>query len=167
MQAVDIIILTFSAILVILGFRKGLIVSLAMLAGLALGIYIAFNFSDFIAVLLQKHLNVNNTWVPAISFGITFLMVLIGVLLLGKLVEKVVDLAGMSFINHLAGGLLGLLKAILILSVIFFIINRADPGHKLITAETRQKSFLYPYVEMVFPKMMSWVYKDITIPGIK
>jgi membrane protein required for colicin V production len=165
MQIIDIIILVFAAILMILDFRKGFIISLASLAGLLLGLYLAVNFSDFTAGLLQKYADLRSAWVPVISFAVTFLLVLVGVLIIGKVVEKMVDLAGMSIFNHLAGGLLGLVKAVLILSVIFFIINKADPNQSLINPESRQKSLFYPYIERIFPNLMSWVGEDLRVPG--
>jgi len=166
MQTIDLIILVFIAILVILDFRKGLIISLATLAGLMLGIYLAIHFSNFIGNLLIKNPGISGAYVPLLSFTITFLAVILGVLLLGKLVEKLVDLAGMGLLNHLAGAFFGLVKGLLILSVVFYVISRADPGEKLISPKAKQESLFYKHCAWIFPSLMRWTGAQMkTIQG--
>lgn len=156
MEIVDIIILVFAGLMVILGFRKGLIISLASLVALVLGIYAAVYFSHWAGEFLGSLLDTTSTFLPAIYFAITFLAVLIGVMLLGKLIEKLVNVAGMGFLNHLAGAVLGLVKSVLILSVVFWLISVADPNQKLITPWAKEKSLFYKHVASVFPYIMKW-----------
>ncbi|TSA23548.1 MAG: CvpA family protein [Bacteroidetes bacterium] len=156
MEVIDIVILVFAGLMVILGFRKGLIISLATLVALILGIYLAVYFSHVAGELLRSVFDSSSTYLPVISFAVTFLAVLIGVLLLGKLIEKLVDVIGMGFLNHLAGAVLGLVKSVLILSVVFFLISIADSNQKLITSNVKQKSLFYKHIALVFPAIMQW-----------
>ncbi|TSA25721.1 MAG: CvpA family protein, partial [Bacteroidetes bacterium] len=87
------------------------------------------------------------------------------VLLLGKLLEKVADVIGMGFLNHLAGAVLGLIKSVLILSVLFFLISLADPNQNLITSNVKQKSLFYKHIASVFPAIMQWTGTD-KMPGM-
>ena len=146
MNYLDILILCFLGLLVLLGVRKGFIISLATLVALILGIWVAIHFSNYISVILEKNLHPSGTWLPILSFTITFLLVIILVMLLAKGLEKLVSIAGMGFLNHLAGGIFGLLKGILFASVLFFIITSFDPKQKLITAKAKEKSLFYGYV---------------------
>ncbi len=155
MNYLDILILCFLGLLVLLGVRKGFIISLATLVALILGIWVAIHFSNYISVILEKNLHPSGTWLPILSFTITFLLVIILVMLLAKGLEKLVSIAGMGFLNHLAGGIFGLLKGILFASVLFFIITSFDPKQKLITAKAKEKSLFYGYVGKVFPGLMN------------
>ena len=155
MNYLDILILCFLSLLVLLGVRKGFIISLATLVALILGIWVAIHFSNYISVILEKNLHPSGTWLPILSFTITFLLVIILVMLLAKGLEKLVSIAGMGFLNHLAGGIFGLLKGILFASVLFFIITSFDPKQKLITAKAKEKSLFYGYVGKVFPGLMN------------
>lgn len=166
MQVTDIVILVFAGLMVIFGFRKGLIISLATLIALLLGIYAAIYFSDFASELLRTTFNITSTYLPVISFAVTFLAVLIAVLLLGKLIEKLVDVAGMGFLNHLAGALFGLIKSVLILSVIFFVIAIADPNQKLITPQAKQESIFYKHIASVFPTIIHWAGIEVKVPEL-
>ena len=155
MNYLDILILCFLGLLVLLGVRKGFIISLATLVALILGIWVAIHFSNYISVILEKNLHPSGTWLPILSFTITFLLVIILVMLLAKGLEMLVSIAGMGFLNHLAGGIFGLLKGILFASVLFFIITSFDPKQKLITAKAKEKSLFYGYVGKVFPGLMN------------
>ncbi|MBL7113043.1 MAG: CvpA family protein [Bacteroidales bacterium] len=165
MQLIDIIILIFAGLMMILGFRKGLIISLVSFVALILGIYLAIYFSNFASGLLSSAFDISSTYLPLISFIVTFLAVLIGLLLLGKLIQKLVDVVGMGFLNHLAGAVLGLAKSILILSVLFFVITIADPNEKLIKPEAKKESIFYKHIVSVFPTILSWTGTELKVPS--
>ena len=166
MGIIDIIILIFIILMLILGFRKGFIISLTSLVALILGIYLAIHFSNFASELLKANFDVSATYLPILSFAITFLIILIGILLLGKLLEKLVDMVGMGFLNHLAGAVLGVIKSVLILSVIFFVITIADPNETLITPKAKHESLLYKHIAGIVPTMMKWMGAEVKVPEI-
>jgi len=109
MNWLDIVILCFILLLVVNGIRKGFIISLASLIALVLGIWAAVHFSNFLETILVQHLHPSRTWLPILSFGLTFLIVVILVMILGKALEKLVDMVGMGLFNHIFGGIFGLL----------------------------------------------------------
>jgi len=164
MNYLDIIILTLVTLLVINGVRKGFIISLASLIALALGIYIAVNFSNYLDGVLIENLKPSRNWLPIISFTITFLIVVILVMLLAKALEKLVDLVGMGILNHIFGGIFGLIKGILLVSVLAFIISGFDPKEKLIKPKDKKESMSYVYVSKVFPFMMKVFGGEIKFP---
>ena len=133
------------------GFTHGLIRELASLAALILGIYAAFAFTD----LVEKW--ISNPAIPKeVYFAITFLGVLIGVFLLGKLAEKVIKLVIPEFINNLLGGLFGVTKVAIIFSAVIFFIHSVDSKDVILTKQTVEKSFTYKYVEPIVPKLKTW-----------
>lgn len=161
MNYLDIIILVLVVLLVINGAMKGFIISLASLIALVLGLYLAVHFSNYIEVVLMENVHPNNTWLPILSFTITFLIVVIVVMLLAKALEKLVDLVGMGILNHIFGGIFGLIKGILFVSVLLFIISGFDPKEKLIKPRVKQQSMLYGYVSKVLPVMMKFFGGEI------
>ena len=164
MNYLDIIILSLVALLVIHGVTKGFIISLASLIALVLGIYIAVNFSNYIGVVLTDSLHPSHTWLPILSFTITFLIVVIIVMLIAKALEKLVDLVGMGILNHIFGGIFGLVKGILLVSVLLFIISCFDPKEKLIKPKVKKESMIYGYVSKVFPLMMKVFGGEVKFP---
>ncbi len=139
------------------GYKKGLIIELTTLAAFILGLYFAFFFSDFTAELLQKYFTIDQKYMAAISFIVTFIAILFIVLAIGKILEKLINVLLLGFLNKLAGGLFGILKGALFLSIIIFIINYFDPNHHIIKKDAIKKSVFYQPVEAVAPALYSWL----------
>jgi membrane protein required for colicin V production len=154
MNYIDIVILCLLGLLIFNGIRKGFIISLASLVALVLGIWVAVHFSGFMSGWLIRAFHPNGTWLPVLSFTLTFLLVVIGVMILARLLEKVVKTVGLGLLNRIVGGIFGLVKGILIVSVLLFILVSFDPKGKLITTKAKESSFFYSYIEKAFPLLM-------------
>lgn len=154
MNYLDIVILCLIALYVFNGLRKGFIISLASLIALVLGFYAAIHFAWFLDDLLVQYLDPSRTWLPVISFIVMFLIVVTVVMIIGKALEKVVDLVGMTILNHLAGGILGIIKGFLVVSVLLYIVSTIDPGSRFLKKETKEKSLFYSAINPVFPRLL-------------
>ena len=159
MNYLDIIIFCILGLLVINGIRKGFILSLATLVALVLGIWAAIHFSGYMSNLLVKTVHSSRNWLSILSYVLTFLLVVIGVIIIAKLLEKVVKTVGLGIANRMIGGLFGLLKGILGVSFLLFILVRFDPKEILITHKTKEASYCYPYIEKVFPYYSRMMFK--------
>lgn len=146
------------------GFSKGFIIELASLAALILGIYVASHFSDFTANFLTENLNFTSEYLNIIAFAITFIGVVILTHLLGRLLESVVKIAMLGFVNKIAGVAFGILKAALVLSGLFYILHTVDASDKLISRETKENSILYKPVSSLIYIVMPAV-ENLEWPG--
>lgn len=161
MNFLDYAFLIIVGLFAILGYRKGIIVSLVSVAALILGIYAAVNFSNYLDITLMENLKPSRKWLPFLSFSFTFLLVLVGVLLVGKIVERLIDVAGLKFVNRLLGAVFGAIKGVILASVLFFITITVDHNGKWLTKQQKESSFLYTQVSAVFPKMIEWLGTEI------
>jgi len=134
------------------GFRNGLIIELASLAALILGIYVALHFSFYAEEYLRENFEIADKYLYIISFAITFLIVAVLVYLVGKVIHKLVSIVALGFLNRLAGGIFGFLKAALVLSVILYFLNGFDPG--ILKADIKEKSYLYNPIESIVPMII-------------
>ncbi len=133
------------------GFKKGLIIELASLAALVLGIFAAWHFSDYTEGILVEKFDLQSEYLHIIAFALTFIIVVILTHLTGKLLESIVKLVMLGFVNKLAGLVFGTLKIALILSGIFYILSMTDISGKLISKETKEKSLLYePVASLIY-----------------
>lgn len=162
---IDYIILAILLLFLIQGYRKGVIVGLATIVALILGIYAAVHFSNYLDSTLMEHLRPSRKWLPIISFSITFLLVVIAVMLVAKLTEKLVDVVGMGFFNHIGGAALGLVKGVVLISILIFILSSLDHNGKWISEKDKKGSFCYTKVEQVFPRLMKFFGGKITFPN--
>ena len=162
---IDYFILVILLLFLIQGYRKGIIISLASIAALVLGIYISVHFSNYLDATLLEHLHASRKWLPILSFSITFLLVVIAVMLVAKLTEKLVDVVGMGFFNHIGGAVLGLVKGVILISILLFILSSLDHKGKWIAEKDKKGSFFYSHVAEVFPKLMKTFGREIKFPN--
>jgi membrane protein required for colicin V production len=134
------------------GFTKGLILSLATLLGLLLGIYGGVKFSHITANFLFEKFQID---IPLVAFSVTFLILVIGVYILGKMLSKFIDILALGFLNKLAGAIFGAGKAILILVVILLFFENVNQKFTLLSSAQVNNSQLYSFLkqisEVVFP----------------
>ena len=98
------------------GFKKGLVIELAGLAALILGIYCALKFSDFISDFIVEQWAYEGKYLPIISFALTFIVVVLLVHLLGKAIEKMLDVVALGAANKLAGAFFNIMKVAIVIS---------------------------------------------------
>ena len=125
------------------GFKKGLIIEITSLLALGLGIYGATRFSDFVGEFLVSELDLQTNYISIISFIVTFLGIVVMVYIIGKTVERIVDMVALKMINKVLGLVFGVLKVGLILSVLIMIVQSFDKNQNLVTASLKEESMLY------------------------
>ncbi|MCF6171909.1 MAG: CvpA family protein [Bacteroidales bacterium] len=163
-STIDIILLIPMLLFAWSGYKKGLIISLASLAALVLGLYFAFFFSDYAANLLTEHFTISKKYLAAISFVVTFVVVILAVTVLGNALHKIIDVLMLGFLNKAAGAVFGILKGALYMSILIFVINYFGVEQSLINKDSRDKSLFYEPVASVAPFIYSWLnLEDLNI----
>ena len=142
------------------GYKKGLIISVASLAALILGLYFAFFFSDFTAARLNEYFKIDKAYLAIIAFVVTFVVVVLAIILIGKVLQKFINILMLGFLNKAAGAVFGVLKGALYLSILIWVINFFDPGSHLIKQQYREGSLLYKPVESFGPLLYSRLNLD-------
>lgn len=125
------------------GFMKGFIISISGLLALILGIYGAVLLSDRLGAYLAESHGLEGAMMPTIAFSLVFLAIVVGVYFLGRLIQKGMSLVALGFVNKLAGGLFGVLKSALVLSVVILLLQMADAHFPFLPKKELEKSFLY------------------------
>lgn len=168
MNVLDIILLIPIIWLMYRGYQKGFIIELSSLVALILGIYFAINFSNFAADFLTRNFEIGDKYLSIIAFVLTFMVVVFVVFMVGKILEKFIDILLLGFVNKIAGAAFGVIKAAFLLSVILWIINSFDLSRSIIKQKTRDDSILYAPIEhfapTIIPKLSLDQIKNINIP---
>jgi len=133
------------------GFINGLIKEVASLAALILGIWGAIKFSSFTAAKLYDYFDMTGKYVGIISFMITFGIIVIIIHLIGLVLNKLMEAVALGFFNRLLGIAFGLLKSVLIMSVIFVVLNAIDARRPFLPKEKIEKSMLYNPISDIAP----------------
>lgn len=140
------------------GFKKGFIIEIASFIALGLGVWGGMKFSSISAKYLSQAFNIAENIMPLISFAVTFIAIVIVVFTLAKMLQKIISMVALGFVNRAAGALFGMLKFSLILSVIINFTNILNNQITFIEPEMKNSSILYKPMEKV---------AQIIIPGLK
>jgi len=160
MGFLDIFLGVFLIYGLIRGFWNGFFVELASLVSLMLGIFIAIKFS----YLMKGYIDSDGSWNPktvqVTAFALTFILVVVGVSLLGKIFTKLADFAALGLFNKLLGGVFGVLKMILLLSIFLNLFEKINSNHTFADKETLDKSIFYHPVravsKFIYPSIEEW-----------
>ncbi len=152
---------------VYVGYTKGLVLNVASLLALLLGIWGACIFSKQVADSLMQHTGADERYMPVIAFIITFLLVVIGVHLLAKLLNKLIKAIALSFVNRMLGVVFSVGKNALFLSVFLLILNFIDARFPFISPKMKQQSLLYNPLSKIVPTIYPYLnFQEIELPEI-
>lgn len=163
MSFFDIIIGGLLAYSLFKGIRNGLFLELSSFLSLILGIYIAIQFSDILKNNLSSWLNWNPYTLQLVAFILTFILVVIGIHLLGKFMTGLANFAFLGWANSFGGGLFRVLKTVLMISVFLTIFEKINYNNFLAKKETLDKSIFFSPVQktatFIFPSLERWYEK--------
>lgn len=157
MATLDIILLVPLAYGLIRGFFRGFFKEMASLVGVVLGIFVANWLGLDFAAFLQAHFG----WSPQVAqpaaYIVLFLVVAIALNVVAWLLAKVLSAANLGWVNKLAGGLFGLLKFALVLSLLLNCFVRINSVTHWVANDTMERSALYAPVKGIVPTILPTV----------
>lgn len=164
MSTADIALILLILIGAFSGYRAGFLMELFSFAAIILGILGGFKLMGEAMVFLTDEFDINKTILPYAAFALVFIVILIGVRLLGKLIRMSIDKTFLGQVDQAAGAGLGLLKAAFLLSVCLWIMNALDFE---LPEKWTENSWLMPRIESFAPQVTLWIgeyfplFKDV------
>jgi membrane protein required for colicin V production len=148
---IDTVALVLLIISVFKGFTKGFIVALFSFLAFIIGLAAALKLSTLAASYIGNAVNISQRWLPVIAFLVVFLIVALAIRLGAKMLEGVVKLAMLGWLNRLGGIILYILIYFFIFSILLFYAQQLH----LLKPETIEASVSYPWIQPIAPKIMS------------
>jgi len=139
MTFLDILIAIPLAYYIYKGWKRGIIFELATLLGILAGIWASVHLSTWVAEALK----LEGEGSVLIAFFITFMGAIVIAYFLGKVVEGLFKMVKAEFLNKLLGSVLGMLKCLIIISILLNFILLIDRNHVIITPKVQEVSILY------------------------
>ena len=162
MAVIDIIILILLLLAVIKGLKDGLIRQAGGIAGLFIGIILAGRFSALLAGWLGQWINASENIVKIIAFVLIIIATCLCMHLLGKLLEKIIQLATLGWVNRILGMVLSIATTVLLIGVLLSLIEyvndtwftlvpkEALDGSKGVQIITSITDSVFPYIKELF-----------------
>ncbi|GMQ82481.1 MAG: hypothetical protein BMS9Abin05_1935 [Rhodothermia bacterium] len=153
MGYLDILIVIILILGIARGWHTGFILQATNLAGIVLAFILAVIFMDSLGLLIQTRL-INYPWLGTIlAFLGIFIVVKVGITFVSKSAKSFIEALHLGGIDSLAGGLVGGIKAGIVLSLIFVTIGYFRlPDQKAI-----RDSALYEPVYQLVPGAWSFI----------
>ena len=159
MNPIDIGILSVSAIFFVRGLFRGFVYELVTVVGLILGYIISITYLSLLSAFILTYFpSLPTSVVSIVSFFVLFVGTNLILRLIANILTKTLKIAMLGWLNRLLGGILGLLKCIIILSIIVFVLDMIPFSESLLQREEVQSSILYPVFELIGPRL----YQEIT-----
>jgi len=150
---IDIFFLIILFLAIIRGWKKGLIVATFSLVCGLIGLAAAIKLSAVLAIHMKSDLYMTSRWVPIMAFVLVFMLVILMVQWAGRLLEKMISLTLLGWLNKLGGILLFILLYLSIYSIILFYGTRSQ----LITRRAVADSHVYSLIAPLGPAVIRFI----------
>jgi membrane protein required for colicin V production len=144
MGVIDIILLVCFLPAFYFGIKNGLVKQIISIAVVYFGITLSLRFADLVSTWILKVVTLSDFWVKAISFVLIFLVVALLLNLIGKLIEKILKIALLGWLNRLLGVIVTLAIFVIILATIIHFVDAANDTFHFISEEKIAESKIYP-----------------------
>ena len=161
MNILDIIILICLIPAVIHGLRKGLISQVISIASIVFGVWASVKFAVLASDWLAKYINAPEQTLKIVAFVLIMIAVFVALGLIGKVLEGVIKLVTLNWINKLAGMCFSVLKCLLILGLLAMAFDSLNETFELVKPEVIADSSLYPFIkegaDVIFPQLKKFL----------
>ncbi|MFO7970250.1 MAG: CvpA family protein [Desulfobacterales bacterium] len=156
MNFFDIIVIVILGYCLIRGIFRGLVKELSSIIGVFGGFYAAYTYYPILAKPLSKWI-ANTGYLNLLSFMIIFCGVFIIISILGIIINYLLKIVFLGWLDRVSGAMFGAVKGILIVSVLLIALTAFLPKGTPVIKD----SLLSPYVTLVSEKMAKVISKDM------
>lgn len=125
------------------GYRKGILFQASSLLIWIFGLYVSKILSPITRTILQELNLVGQKYLFISSIALNFLLLVLGVYLVRKLLERFLKLIWMNKVNKIIGGMFGFVKVFVFVSAAVFLLDKANNGIGLGLEEKFEKSLFF------------------------
>lgn len=155
MNILDIIILICLIPALIQGIFKGFISQAISIISLILGAWASARFAGVVCQWLSQYLSGSEQTLKIAAFVLIFILTIVILTLLGRLLEKIVTLVMLGWVNRLLGAAFAVMKWLLVMGLLALAFNSINETFQLVDSELIAQSHLYPMItgiaDIVFP----------------
>ena len=162
MNVIDIIILLCCVPAIFRGLSKGFIAQVAALVALVLGAWMSFHFSAVVVEWLKPAVDVAPGVLQAIAFTLILIAVFLALTVVGKMLEGIVKIVMLGWLNKLLGVLFSLLKVILAIGLFILLFDAVTSALDIDCSKTTGESIFYApiknFADVFFPYMKELIF---------
>ncbi len=156
MNILDILIAVIVGYCLIRGIFRGIIKEVTSIFGVFIGFFVAYNYYPVVAHFLSR-LIANESYLNIISFFSVFTVLFLAVGFVGVILKRLFRAVALGWADRILGAIFGLVKAILIISVLLVPLMTFLPQKSPVMKD----SLLAPYFSIISEKIVAVVPTDM------
>lgn len=164
MGILDIIIICCLLPCLYFGAKNGFIKQVISLIIIFLGIKLSISFSAPVTQWMQDRFELQPVWVSIISFAVVFIVVALVFALIEKLLDAVVKVTMLGWLNCLLGIVFSMLKVVVLLSILAYFVNSINGLLGFISEDQiAESNFFKPLLDLadkIFPALKSIIQQQ-------
>lgn len=158
---IDIVLLLVIGLAVYKGWTKGFIMSIFVVISYFIALALALYFSGHVEGYIRSKSPTDSNWFPLISFVLVLVAGIIGVRIIGKIIEKSAEVLLLGYANKVLGIILYTLIYCTLFSVLLVYLQKFELLGKEATTDSKTFSYLDSYGRWLVARFGDW------IPAIK
>lgn len=160
----DIIVLICFLTAVCVGLKKGFIAQAVSLVSLCLGIWLSVTFSAPVSRWLEEWASIDGTGLRIAAFALIFCVTVIALALVGKVLEKIIKVVMLGWLNRLLGAVLAAVECLLILCVALLIFDALNNAFSFVKTDYLASTVFYGPMETasraIFPYLKELLFTN-------
>jgi membrane protein required for colicin V production len=156
MNVLDVVIAVIVGFCLVRGVFRGIIKEITSIVGVFVGFFGAYSYYPIVAKLISR-LMANEAYVNIISFVLTFTILFFAVGFIGIVLKHLLKAISLGWADRILGGTFGLLKAVLIVSVLLVPLTTFLPKESSLV----KNSLLAPHVITITKQIIIVVPEDM------
>lgn len=160
---IDVTVLVFLSLSMVRGYTLGIIRQVCSLVGLIMGVLFAEQFVQPIKSVLVQALHLPVPIAKPVAYIAGFIVIYLSFLILGRMLRQLIHGVRLGSINRLLGACFSAIKWMMFLSLCILLLESVDKKERLMTKQTKDKSYSYQFVKSIFPQAMSILEEKIPL----
>ena len=157
MSWIDFIVIAAAAYGIIRGIMKGFVLEISSFAGVFMAIFIARLFYTGFSESVREWFDLDLRYAKPAAFAAIFLAVTLLCHLIAVVITKLLKIIALGWLNRMAGAAFGLLKMLIILSIVFNVMQSFGDKTTLFPQEATEKSMFFSPVKTIASVFMPFI----------
>ncbi|MBR5569220.1 MAG: CvpA family protein [Bacteroidales bacterium] len=149
MSILDIILLICFIPALVQGLKKGFISQVIAIISIVVGVWASFEFANIASEWLAQHIEASGEILRITAFALILIGVFAALGLIGKLLEGILKLVMLNWLNKLLGVLFAFLKTALIVGLMIILFNSLNESFHFVEESALADSVLYPPLKKI------------------
>lgn len=163
MNILDIILLICFVPAIFQGIRKGFIAQVISIISIIAGIWASARFANMAAVWIAQYITASEQVLKVVAFALILVVVFLVLAALGKMLEGVIRLVMLGWLNKLLGVVFALIKTTLIVGLVIMTFSSLNDTFHFVQESVLNESVLYPPLKKLASDVFPYLREMITL----